>query len=486
MRPPPPAAGDSMPPLALLRKELLPVASLAAPVVVAEVGWVSMQLVDIGMVGRLGPEAIGAVGVGSALFLAFGVFGMGLLLGLDTLVSQAYGAGARGACRRWLRHGVWLAVGLALPIGLAARAVGANLEAWGFDPGVLPLVRDYFDVVTWSLLPLLLYAAFRRYLQAVTRVAPVMVTLVTANAVNAAANWLLVFGNLGAPALGVEGAAWATCISRAYMAAALALAAARGGGLGRPLAGVRLAGLRRLLALGWPAATQTTLEYGAFAAVTLLAARLDPTTLAAHQIVLNIAGLTFMVPLGISAAGAVRVGHAVGRRDARRAAAAGWSTIALGVGVMTASAAVFVAAPRLILGVFTPDAQVVGIGLTLIAVAALFQIFDGLQVAATGALRGLGDTRTPMRMNLAGHWMCGLPIGYVLCFVAGRGVIGLWIGVLIGLTVIGGLLLLIWRRRERELARTLTAPAAGPRAPARSRPRARSRHATPSGASHAP
>ena len=476
-----------MPALALLRKELRPVATLAAPVVVAEVGWVSMQLVDIGMVGRLGPEAIGAVGVGSALFLAFGVFGMGLLLGLDTLVSQAYGAGSRSECRRWLRHGIWLALALALPIGLVARAVGANLDAWGFDPGVLPLVHDYFDVVTLSLPPLLLYAAFRRYLQAVTRVKPIMVTLVTANVVNAAANWVLVFGNLGAPALGVEGAAWATCISRSYMAGVLAFVAFRQGGLGRPLAGVRLAGFRRLLGLGWPAATQTTLEYGAFAAVTILAARLDPTTLAAHQIVVNVSGLTFMVPLGISAAGAVRVGHAVGRCDAPGASAAGWSTIVLGAGVMTAAAVIFLAVPRLILGVFTPDAQVVGIGLTLIFVAALFQIFDGLQVSATGALRGLGDTRTAMQLNLAGHWMCGLPIGYTLCFVMGWGVIGLWIGVLIGLTLIGALLLAIWHRRERELARTFAAERAiCPPAPARSRPPGRSRRGLPSAASRAP
>ena len=169
----------------------------------------------------------------------------------------------------------------------------------------------------------------------------------------------------------------------------------------------------------------------------------------------NVSGLTFMVPLGISAAGAVRVGHAVGRRDAPAASAAGWSTIVLGAGVMTAAAIVFLAVPRLILGIFTPDTQVVGIGLTLIFVAALFQIFDGLQVSATGALRGLGDTRTPMQLNLAGHWMCGLPIGYTLCFVMGWGVIGLWIGVLIGLTLIGALLLAIWRRREVDLARTL-------------------------------
>ena len=434
------------------RREMRPTASLAAPVVIAEVGWVAMQIVDIAMVGRLGPEAIGAVGVGSALLLAFSVFGMGLLLGLDTLVSQAFGARDRAQCDRWLRHGVVLALLLAVPLGLLTRTAGRLLAVWGFDPDVLLLVRPYFEIVTWSLPLLLLYAAFRRYLQAVAVVRPVMLALVTANVVNAAANWILIFGNLGAPALGVDGAGWATCISRAYMVVVLAVAVAREGV--RPwtlIAGVRMDGLRRILDLGWPAATQATLEYGAFAAVTMLAGRLEPSTLAAHQIVINLAGLTYMVPLGIASAGAVRVGHAVGRRDAPGASAAGWTAIALGTGFMASAAATFLAAPRFILGIFTGDGHVVEVGLTLIVVVALFQIFDGLQGVATGTLRGLGDTRTPMFLNLAGHWMLGLPVGYLLCFAVGWGVVGLWIGLSTGLFVVGSLLLAIWWRRERAL-----------------------------------
>lgn len=446
---------------ATLRREMRPTVSLAAPVVIAEVGWVSMQIVDIAMVGRLGPEAIGAVGVGSALFLAFSVFGMGLLLGLDTLVSQAFGARDRAQCDGWLRHGVFLALILTLPVGLLARTAGSLLDVWGFDPDVLALVRPYFDIVTWSLPLLLLYAAFRRYLQGVCVVRPIMVALITANLVNAAANWVLVFGNLGAPALGVDGAAWATCISRAYMVLVLAVAVARQGV--RPwtlTAGVRIGGLRRILGLGWPAATQATLEYGAFAAVTMLAGRLEPSTLAAHQIVINLAGLTYMVPLGVASAGAVRVGHAVGRRDAEGASGAGWTAIALGAGFMASAAAAFLAAPRLILGIFTADGRVVEVGLTLIVLVALFQIFDGLQGVATGTLRGLGDTRTPMFLNLAGHWMLGLPVGYLLCFVIGWGVIGLWIGISTGLVVVGSLLLAIWWRRVRSLAPALAdAPA---------------------------
>ncbi len=412
----------------------------------------AMQIVDIAMVGRLGPEAIGAVGVGSALFLAFSIFGMGLLLGLDTLVSQAFGARDRAACDGWLRHGIVLALVLTPPFLLLAGVAGSSLDVWGFDPHVLVLVRPYFAIVTWSLPLLLLYAAFRRYLQAVSAVEPVMIALISANVVNAAANWVLIFGNLGAPALGVDGAGWATCISRACMVIVLAVAVARRGV--RPwtlTTGVRIAGLRRILGLGWPAAMQTTLEYGAFAAVTMLAARLDPSTLAAHQIVANLAGLTFMVPLGVASAGAVRVGHAVGRRDAAGASGAGWTAIALGAGFMAAAAATFLAAPRALLGIFTIDGRVVEAGLTLIVVVALFQIFDGLQGVATGALRGLGDTRNPMLLNLAGHWMIGLPVGYLLCFAGGWGVVGLWIGISTGLVLVGSLVTAIWWVRARAL-----------------------------------
>ena len=441
---------------AALRREMRPTVSLAVPVVIAEVGWVSMQIVDIAMVGRLGPEAIGAVGVGSALLLALSVFGMGLLLGLDTLVSQAFGARDHAACDGWLRHGVVLALILTAPLGLLAWIAGSRLDVWGFDPGVLALVRPYFAIVAWSLPLLLLYAAFRRYLQAVSVVRPIMIALVTANVVNAAANWILIFGNLGAPALGVEGAGWATCISRAYMVAVLAVAVSRRGVWPWTLAaGVRIASLRRLLRLGWPAATQAMLEYGAFAAVTMLAARLDPSTLAAHQIVINLAGLTYMVPLGISAAGAVRVGHAVGRRDAAGASSAGWTAIALGTAFMASAAALFLLFPRAILGLFTVDGGVVEVGVSLILIAALFQIFDGLQGVATGALRGLGDTRTPMLLNLAGHWVVGLPVGYLLCFVVGWGVLGLWIGVSAGLLLVGSLVTAIWWVRERALTAAL-------------------------------
>ena len=452
--------------LGAVRREVKPMIALAVPVVVAELGWIAMGIVDIGMVGRLGAEAIGAVGVGSMLFMTLAVFGIGFLLGLDTLVSQAFGAEKLEDCHRWLVHGAALSIVLTMPMTLLARIGAASLHVWGFDPEVLRLTIPYLEVVAWSALPLLLYATFRRYLQSMNVVLPVMFALVSANLINVLANWILIFGHLGAPALGVNGAGWATCISRVYMATVLLAtilyrnARDRSGLWSVPLK-LDLARMRRLIGLGFPAAVQVTLEVGVFAAVTALAGRLAPASLAAHQVALNVASVTFMVPLGVASAGAVRVGQAVGRRDAAGASQAGWAALLLGVLFMGCAALVFLALPEPILRLFTSEPAVVATGVSLLWIAAGFQLFDGVQGVATGLLRGLGDTRTPMLWNLAGHWCLGLPMGYVLCFVVGWGVIGLWVGLSAGLILVGLALLETWVRRARDLPAALGAVGEG-------------------------
>ena len=288
--------------LGAVRREVKPMVALAVPVVVVELGWIAMGIVDIGMVGPLGAKAIGAVGVGSIFFLTLAVFGIGFLLGLDTLVSQAFGAEKLEDCHRWLVHGAVLSVVLAMPMTLLTRMGAASLHVWGFDPEVLRLTVPYLEVVAWSTLPLLLYATFRRYLQSMSVVLPVMFALVSANLINVLANWILIFGHLGAPALGVNGAGWATCISRVYMATVLLATilyrnARDRSGLWSVPRKLDLARMRRLVGLGFPAAIQVTLEVGVFAAVTALAGRLAPSALAAHQVALNVASVTFMVPL---------------------------------------------------------------------------------------------------------------------------------------------------------------------------------------------
>jgi MATE family multidrug resistance protein len=435
-----------------LREEFRPMFMLAVPVVVAELGWMTMGMVDTLMVGGLSPAAIGAVGLGSALFMAVGVFAMGMLLGLDTLVSQGYGAGRLDECHRWFLHGVVLALAMSVPVTGGLFLVSTSSDAWGFDPIVYRLTRPYLDVVTWSAAPLLLYFAFRRYLQGMGSVRPVMIALVLANVMNVFVNWMLIYGNLGAPALGVSGAAWATVLSRVVMAGYLLVAIVRrerglSPGLFQVPLRIEVWRFRQLLRLGVPAALQMTLEVGVFAAGSALAGRFAPTALAAHQIALNLAGFTFMVPLGIASAGAVRVGHAIGRRDGPAAARAGWTALLFGALFMLTAAAVFNAVPRTLIGAFTSDRTVIATGVSLLAVAAVFQLFDGLQGVGTGVLRGLGDTRTPMLWNLGAHWAIGLPLAYVLAFPLGYGVLGLWWGLSAGLIICGVAIVLVWRHR---------------------------------------
>jgi MATE family multidrug resistance protein len=429
---------------------------LAGPVVMAEIGWMSMGIVDTIMVGPLGPAAIGATGMSSSIFFAVAVFGMGLMLGVDALVSQSYGANRVDDCVRWLQHGVCLALVVAPAIMLFFYAGLLTTDRWGLHPEVLDLALPYLRVIGLSAFPLLFYATFRRYLQGLHIVRPVMFALISANVINALANWMLIYGNLGAPALGVEGAAWATVVARVYMASFLYLAIVKVHHDRRhaqphvPFV-FDMSRVRQLVALGVPAASQLVLEVGAFAAVSGLAGKLDPVSLGSHQIALNLAALSFMIPLGLSSAGAVRVGHAVGAGDVRRARHAGWTALGIGAVIMAAVGLLFILAPGVLLRAFTTDVRVLSIGTSLLAIAAAFQLFDGTQAVATGVLRGIGDTRTPMVMNVLGHWLFGLPVGYALCFRAGWGVSGLWVGLCIGLVFVAVVLTIAWHHKSRHL-----------------------------------
>jgi MATE family multidrug resistance protein len=437
-----------------LSPELLPLLKLAGPVILAEIGWMSMGIVDTMMVGPLGPAAIGATGLGSGVFTAIAIFGMGLMLGLDALVSQAFGAGSRDECERWLRHGVWLALAAGPVVMLASALAYWSLSAWGLHPEIHDQVEGYLAVIAAGAWPLLLYAAFRRYLQGMHVVRPIMFALLSANLINAGANWLLIYGNLGFPALGVAGSAWATTAARVYMAGFLYVAIRRlhrDQGGRRPFVVFEPARVRRLIALGFPAAAQITLEVGVFAAATAFAGKLDPVSSGSHQIALNLAALAFMVPLGLASSGAVRVGHALGAGDPRRAAHAGWTALAATGVLMTALGVLFFTLPVPMLRAFSDDPRVLTIGVGLLRIAAAFQLFDGAQAVATGILRGSGETRIPMVTNVVGHWVLGLPAGYLLCFVWGWGVAGLWIGLSIGLIFVSAILVAAWWKKAGSM-----------------------------------
>jgi multidrug resistance protein, MATE family len=276
--------------------------------------------------------------------------------------------------------------------------------------------------------------------------------LVSANVVNFLGNYALMYGHWGFPALGLRGSGYSTSIARAYMAGVLLATVlwneSRSGWMLRAVSWrPQFTRLRRLFALGGPAALQILVEGAVFGIVTAMAARLDEASLAAHGLAVNVISTTYMVPLGLSSAAAVRVGQAVGRGDQRGVAAAGWTALIMGGGFMAAAGAVLWVVPRWIIGIYSHDPGVLSTGATLLRVAAIFELFDGLQVTATGALRGLGETRIPMLAHLAGYWAVGLPIAYILCFTMKLQAPGLWAGLCAALIVIGSVLLAAWRRR---------------------------------------
>ncbi len=425
--------------------------ALAVPVVLSELGWMAQGVVDTIMVGKLGPAAIGAVALGNAVYYTPSLFGIGLLLGLDTLVSQAYGRKDHDECHRWLAQGVYLACMLTLPLMALVALASLNLTHFGITPAVASPARSYLLLLNLGTLPLLLYGGTRRYLQGVGQVRVITVTYVLANLLNWAGNWVLIYGKLGFPALGVDGSAISTCIARLAMALSLLGFAwryerQRGHPLFRHWAGPSMERLRSLVRIGAPAAGQILLEVGAWNLSTFAAGYLTPVALATHSIALNYASISYMVPLGISAAAAVSVGQAVGAGDLQRARRAGWLALGLGTAVMLLAAGVFLAAPVPLIRLYTSDPRVLAVGPSLLWIAAAFQVFDGVQTVTTGALRGLGETRVPMIANLIGYWILGLPIGLTLCFVLHWGIFGLWLGLTSALVLIALILLRRWQR----------------------------------------
>jgi multidrug resistance protein, MATE family len=459
----------------IFRRELRPTLHLALPLILAEIGWMSMVIVDTMMVGRLpySAEAIGAVSISSSLFLVFAFFGEGILIGLDTIVSQAFGAGHREDCHCSLINGIYLSFAIAPFLAIPIWIIPTYFERFGVTHPVAVLAAPYMRTLSAGLIPLLLYFAVRRTLQGMNMVRPIAIALVTANLVNLAGNYLLIFGKFGLPALGVTGSGVATAISRTYLAVVLVVyllwydSRHKTELLKTPVQ-PDLNRIRQLIVLGFPAAVQLTAEVSIFALVASLIARLGAVAQAGHQIALNTVAFTYMVPLGLSSAAAVRVGQAVGRRSPVDARNAGDTAIFLGASFMSLMSVVLLVFPRYIARIYTTDESVIASAVTLLAAGAAFQLFDGIQTVSTGALRGTGDTRTPMLCHFSAYWLIGLPLGTWLCFHRHWGALGLWVGLSFSLILIGILLLFFWRRRIRRVVASFSAtfsPASSSTAP---------------------
>jgi MATE family multidrug resistance protein len=437
--------------------ELRAMARLAAPVVFVQVGLMAMGVVDTIMVGRVSADALAAAALGNLYFMNVSFFGMGTLMALDPLVAQALGARDEPSVAHAMQRGLVLALGLSVLTSLALMSAEPVFVALRQPPEVIPDASRYVWITIGSVVPFLAFVVLRQSLQAMHRVAPIVVTIVGANLANVFFNWVLIFGKLGSPAMGVAGAAWATTLSRWLMAVGLLALAWREI---RPyLLHVRAGAIRgepilRMFRLGAPIGLQMTLEVSAFGLIGLLMGMLGAVELGAHQIAINLAATTFMVPLGVGAAAAVRVGRAVGAHDAGAARRAAKVALLLGVGFMCLTAVLFVSVPSPLARIFTSDPRVLAVAMLLIPIAGIFQVFDGIQAVAAGVLRGIGDTRAPLVVNLFGFWLLGVPTSVYLGFYTGARAAGLWWGFVAGLGAVAVFLLVRIRVRiRRELAR---------------------------------
>ncbi len=424
-------------------RDLRTLVRLAVPLALAQVGMVLMGFVDVAIVGRLGEVPLAAVGLGNGIFFAISVLGIGAMMGLDPLISQALGAREHAKARSLLWQGGWLAVCVGLVLALPIASLTLLLEAFGVVPEVAREARHYVLARLPALVPMLVFAALRSYLQASHVTRPLVVAIIVANVANFALDWVLVLGVPGVlPPLGGVGVALATVVCTFLQVGILALSVRQVGGAQVVEASSLISRrpswsqMRRALGVGLPVGLQMGAEVGVFALAGLLAARIGATEAAAHQVALSLASLSFCAAVGVGSAGGVLVGHAVGANDAAGARRAGVTSLWAGTAVMAVGALSFLLFPAALVRLLTDRPQVISVAVPLLAVAAAFQLSDGLQAVGAGVLRGAGDTRFAFLANVAGHWLVGLPVALLFAHVLGRGLLGLWWGLAAGLTAV--------------------------------------------------
>ena len=450
---------SAVPEPAGLRHEVRRTLVLAAPLVVGQLTNFGMNFVDTVMAGRLGTVDLGAIAIGSAVWSAGALFSLGVLLAVSATVSQLDGAGRRRQAGEFTRQALWLA--LALGAGLIGLALGAGplMDALEVDEAVAEVSMGYLRAIAWGAPAFVLMLTLRFFSEGTGHTRPTMYVGLLGIGLNIPLNWLLMFGNLGFPRLGAVGAGWATAIVL-WLQLLLMIAWVAKRPQYQPFdvfARFSLPNPRESLALlkvGLPIGFMVLMEGGLFVASALLIGTLGALPVAAHQVAMNYTGLVFMVPLGLAGAITVRVGNAIGRGDPEGARRAG--LVGMGIALLFAvfSAAVILLFPEQIVRLYTADPEVIALGASLLLFAAIFQISDGLQVAAAGALRGLKDTRIPMLYSVLAYWVIGMSIGWWLTFRAEWGPAGMWVGILSGLSVAAVLLTARYLRLSRQLART--------------------------------
>jgi len=434
--------------MARFRAESVALLRIGAPLMATQLIQMATGFFDTVMMGRVGPTELAAVAIGTGLWHTLFLFALGILMALSPIVAQLHGAGRLGEIAPVVRQSLWLAALLGGLCFLALRHSSPLLRLVGVESAIIPVVDAYLCALSWGMWPIFFGMALRLFSEGIGRTRPVLLISLPGLIVNVAADYALIFGHWGFPALGAVGCGIATALGMltlliGMIAVLLLDRSYHGYALFRCWDWPDWRMVRPLLALGLPIGIGLFLETAVFAAVALLLGTLGAVAAAAHQVTLNVAAMTFMIPLGLSMATTVRVGHALGRGDPGAARFSGFTGIGLSGLFMAAMAVLMFIGHQAIARLYTSDPVIVAVAAGLLQLAALFQISDGLQVGALGALRGLQDTRWPMLIVLVAYWLIAFPLGWLLGVYWGWGPNGPWIGLIVGLTVAA--FLLNWR-----------------------------------------
>ena len=445
----------------LWRVEARALLRLSLPLILGNLAQALIGAIDLFYLGRIGPDAVAAGALAFNLWLPLFLFGLGIIAAVSPMIAAERGRKAHSVrdIRRTVRQGMWIATILSVPLCAILWNAESLFLAMGEDPDLSREAARFLKILQWGMLPGLLHLALRFFVSALERPAWGTIVLFASVGVNALLGWVLIFGNLGAPAFGFMGAAMASALCELFLFVAMALVVLRV----RRFRRYALFGrwwradwprFRQLFALGLPIAVTITFEVTVFSGAVFLMGLIDRASITAHAIAIQIATFSFMVPMGIAQAATVRVGLGYGARDPAAIHRAGWLAVVVGVGFMACMALLLITVPHLLVGIFIESKdratrEIVALAVGFVQIAAIFQIVDGAQVVTAGVLRGLQDTRWPMIYAAIGYWVIGIGVGTLLAFPLEMRGLGIWIGLAVGLAVVAVLLVTRWMRRER-------------------------------------
>ena len=440
--------------MTVFRQQLKETLRLALPVSIGMLGHILLGLADSLMVGRVGADELAASSLVNGLVWLVVVFGLGLSMAISPLVAIERGKGETTSCGSILRHAVWLNGLAGVLLSLMVYLLAETIPLLNQTPRVAQLAESYARIIAYSIVPFILFQTFRQYIEGLSLMKPAMYVVLITNVVNVIGNYAFIYGHWGLPAYGLDGAGYSTFISRVFMAAAMIFYVLKQKSLKLFDPGIRIrkftpAVIKELLRIGIPSGFQHFFEIGAFSISAVMIGWLGSLQLAAHQIALSMASVSFMIILGVSAASTVRVGTALGQGDFRQVRRAGFTGVLVALTFMASSGILFVLFRRQLPYLFVDDPQVAGIAAVLLIVAALFQLSDGAQAVGLGILRGIKDVKIPTVITFIAYWVIGLPVGYILAFPLGYGVVGVWLGFLAGLSTAGVVFLIRFGRLTR-------------------------------------